>query len=291
MALLQPLADGLVLGGLFSLAAVGFSLLFGVLGVLNLSHGAFVLIGGYAAWTLWYGLGIDPLLALPLVMVGLFAFGYLIQRLVVQWAIEWASLLASMLLTYGFALMIRNALVLIYSPDFKAITPAYSFDSVMIGDITLGLTRVASLFVSVVLLGLLAAVLRFTTLGRVIRATAEQQHAAALCGVNVRRVFALTSGLSAAFAGAAGVVIGLVIPFAPPDETLWTINAFVVVTLGGVGSPAGALVGGLILGVVNTMTAHLIGGAFPNAMMFLLLVLMLIARPAGLLGHSFRGSR
>ncbi|MFN6951195.1 MAG: branched-chain amino acid ABC transporter permease [Albidovulum sp.] len=291
MLSLQTLADGLVLGGLFSLAAVGFSLLFGVLGVVNLSHGAFVLIGGYAAWSIWYFAGIDPLLALPIVMAGMFVLGYVFQRTIIQWATQRASLLASMLLTYGFALMIRNALVLIYSPDFKSITPSYAFDAITIGEITLGLTRVAALVVSVVLLGLLAALLQWSSLGRVIRATAQQEQAAALCGVNIRHVFAMTAGLSAAFAGAAGVAIGLVLPFSPPDETLWTVNAFVVVTLGGIGSPAGALVGGLILGIVNTTTAQLVGAAFPNAMMFLLLVLMLIARPAGLLGHSFRGSR
>ena len=288
---MQTLVDGLVLGGLFSLSAVGFSLLFGVLGVVNLSHGAFVLIGGYAAYTLHEKLGLDPLLALPVIMLGMFCLGYAFQRSVIQWATKRASLLASMLLTYGFALMIRNALVLIYSPDFKSVTPAYAFDSLSFGEVTVGLTRVAALVVSIVLLAALAATLRYSNIGRTIRATAQQEQAAALCGVNIRHVFALTSGLSAAFAGAAGVAIGLVMPFSPPDETLWTVNAFVVVTLGGIGSPAGALVGGLILGVVNTMTAQLIGAAFPTAMMFLLLVLMLVVRPAGLLGNSFKGSR
>jgi branched-chain amino acid transport system permease protein len=137
----------------------------------------------------------------------------------------------------------------------------------------------------------LAFVLERTHIGRIIRATAQQELAARLCGVNARHVYALTFGVSAAFAGASGAILGLVLPFSPPDEGLWTMNAFVVVTLGGVGSPSGALLGGLLLGLINTFTGRLIGPAFPNAMMFLVLVAMLLARPSGLLGNAFRGSR
>ncbi len=224
-------------------------------------------------------------------MLAMFCLGFVFQRVVIELATRRSALLASMLLTYGVALMIRNTLVLVYSPDVKTVNPAYAFDSLSFGDITVGLTRIAALVMSVLLLGLLAVLLRYSSLGRTIRAAAQQPQAAALCGVNISRVYALTAGISVAFAGAAGVVVGLVMPFSLPDETLWTINAFVVVTLGGVGSPAGAMVGGLILGVVNTMTAQHIGPAFPNAMMFLLLVLMLVLRPSGLLGNTFRGSR
>ncbi|HEX2939957.1 MAG TPA: branched-chain amino acid ABC transporter permease, partial [Rhodopila sp.] len=112
-----------------------------------------------------------------------------------------------------------------------------------------------------------------------------------LCGVNVPHVYALTFAVSAAFAGAAGIVIGIILPFAPADEALWTLNAFVVVVLGGVGSPAGALIGGLLLGIVSTLTAQYVGPAFPNVTMFLLLVIMLLVRPNGLLGNAFAASR
>lgn len=288
---LQTLADGLVLGGLYALAAVGFSLIFGVMNVVNLSHGVIVLIGAYLAYFLWQAAGIDPLLSIPLVMAALFAFGYLYQRLLVQFAVERSSLLASMLVTFGVALMLRNLLVLVFSPDFKSITPSYAFAFFQLGPVTLDLVRVSALGASLVLLGALAAALRFTAMGRIIRATAQQELAARLCGVDARHVYGLTFGVSAAFAGASGAILGIVVPFAPPDEALWTINAFVVVTLGGVGSPAGALLGGLLLGVINTATAQLIGPSFPNAMMFLILVLMLLLRPAGLLGNAFAGSR
>jgi branched-chain amino acid transport system permease protein len=288
---LQTLADGLVLGGIYALAAVGFSLIFGVLQVANLSHGVIVLIGAYLALVLSHSLGIDPLLAIPLVMAALFCFGYVYQRGLIQLAVDRSSLLAALLLTFGVALMLRNLLVWIFSPDFKSISPSYAFTFFELGGVTFDLVRVSALGTSLLLLSALALVLKATRLGRIIRATAQQDLAARLCGVDARHVYGLTFGLSAAFAGASGVVIGIVLPFAPPDEALWTLNAFVVVTLGGVGSPAGALVGGIVLGIVNTATAQYIGAAFPNATMFLILVLMLLVRPNGLLGNAFAGSR
>lgn len=289
--ILQTILDGFVLGGLYSLAAVGFSLIFGVMNVVNLTHGVIVLIGAYLAYAFWHGLGVDPLLAIPLVMAVLFAFGYVYQRGLIQLAVDRSSLLASMLVTFGVALMLRNVLVLVFSPDFKSITPSYAFTVFFLGPVTIDLVRLSALGASLVLLCVLAGVLRWTAVGRVIRATAQQDLAARLCGVDVRHVYGITFGVSAAFAGASGAIIGIVIPFSPPDEALWTINAFVVVTLGGVGSPSGALLGGLLLGLISTLTSQLIGPQFPNAMMFLILVVMLLLRPSGLLGNAFSGSR
>jgi branched-chain amino acid transport system permease protein len=286
----QTLADGLVLGGIYALAAVGFSLIFGVLHVINLSHGILVLMGAYLALILSTTLRIDPLLTMPLVMVVLFCVGYVYQRFLIQRAVDRASV-NSMLLTFGVALMLQNAMIWLFSPDMKSITPSYAFASFKLGPVNFDAVRVSALAASLVLLSLLALFLKFSALGRVIRATAQQTMAAQLCGVNVRHVYALTFAVSAAFAGAAGIVIGIILPFSPADEGNWTLNAFVVVVLGGVGSPAGALIGGLLLGVVNTLTAQYVGPAFPNVTMFLLLVLLLLVRPHGLLGNAFAASR
>jgi branched-chain amino acid transport system permease protein len=286
----QTLADGLVLGGIFALSAVGFSLIFGVLHVINLSHGILVLIGAYLAMVFSSALHVDPLLTMPLVMAVLFVTGYGYQRLLIQRAVD-QSRLGSMLLTFGVALMLQNVMIWVFSPDVRNITPSYAFISLHFGALTFDAVRVSALAASLVLLGCLTVLLKFSSLGRVIRGTAQQTLAARLCGVNVRHVYALTFGVSAAFAGAAGIVIGIILPFSPSDEAIWTLNAFVVVVLGGVGSPAGALIGGLLLGIVNTLTAQYIGPAFPNVTMFLLLVLMLLVRPNGLLGNAFSASR
>ena len=288
--ILQTLADGLVLGGIYALSAVGFSLIFGVLHVINLSHGILVLIGAYLALSFSRALRIDPLLTLPMVMAVLFAVGYAYQRFLIQHAVD-RSRLGSMLLTFGVALMLQNIMIWVFSPDMKNITPSYAFVSFHIAGLTFDAVRVSALAASLVLLGCLAALLKYSALGRVIRATAQQTLAARLCGVNVRHVYALTFAVSAAFAGAAGIVIGIILPFSPADESIWTLNAFVVVVLGGIGSPAGALIGGLLLGLASTLTAQYIGPAFPNVTMFMLLVLMLLVRPNGLLGNAFSASR
>jgi branched-chain amino acid transport system permease protein len=286
----QTLADGLVLGGIYALAAVGFSLIFGVLHVINLSHGILVLLGAYLALIVSQTLHIDPLLTIPLVMLVLFVAGYGYQRLLIQRAVD-RSQLGSMLLTFGVALMVQNAMIWVFSPDMRNITPSYAFSSFRVGVVTFDAVRVSALLASLVLLSLLAGFLKFSALGRVIRATAQQTLAARLCGVNVHHVYALTFAVSAAFAGAAGIVIGIILPFSPADEALWTLNAFVVVVLGGIGSPAGALIGGLLLGVANTLTAQYVGPSFPNVTMFLLLVVLLLVRPTGILGNAFSPSR
>ena len=286
----QTLADGLVLGGIYALAAVGFSLIFGVLHVINLSHGILVLLGAYLALILSTTLRIDPLLTMPAVMAVLFVVGYAYQRLLIQRAVD-RSPLGSMLLTFGVALMLQNTMIWVFSPDMKSITPGYALASFKLGAISFDAVRVSCLLASLVMLCCLAALLKFSALGRVIRATAQQTLAARLCGVNVRHVYALTFAVSAAFAGASGIVIGIILPFSPADEGTWTLNAFVVVVLGGVGSPAGALIGGLLLGIVSTLTAQYIGPSFPNVTMFLLLVLLLLVRPQGLLGNAFAPSR
>ena len=290
MRLVQTIADGLVLGGIYALSAAGFSLIFGVLHVINLSHGVTVLIGAYMALIISTTFHVDPLLTMPVVMIALFGVGYVYQRWLVQYAIE-QSELGSMLLTFGVALMLQNVLIWLFSPDTRGITPAYAFHSLRFAGVVFEPVRLAALATSLLLLGCLALILKFTPLGRIIRATAQQTLAARLCGVNVRHVFALTFGVSAAFAGASGIVIGIMLPFSPVDEAMWTLNAFIVVTLGGVGSPAGAMLGGLLLGVISTMTSQYIGPAYPNAAMFLILVIMLLVRPNGLLGNAFSASR
>ena len=288
---LQTVINGIVLGGVLSLAAVGFSLIFGVMNVVNLTHGVFVLSGAYLAWAAWQGLGVDPLLTIPPVMLLLFAFGYLYQRLLIQRAVERSSILAALLVTFAMALILRNLLAVVFSPDIKSITPAYAFTFFRLGPLTLDLVRLIGLGASILLIAFLSWLLRFTELGRVIRATAQGELAARLCAVNVRHVYGLTFGLAAAFAGAAGVIIGIILPFSPPSEVQWTMYAFVVVVLGGIGSAGGALLGGVLLGIISTLTAQYLGAAFTNAVMFLVLVLMLMVRPHGLLGNAFGGSR
>ena len=289
--IIQTLVDGIVLGGVMSLAAAGFSLIFGVMNVVNLAHGAMIIIGAYLGHISLSFLKIDPLLAIPTVMALMFFLGYGIQRTIVHWAVKRATLVASLLVTFGLALVLRNLMDLIFSPDVRSVSPSYAFQHFGIGFLSIDVVRLVGLAASLCMLIFLSILLNKTHFGRQIRATAQQPLAAEVCGINVSHVYGLTFGLGAAFAGAAGIIVGIVMPFAPHSEGLWTLNAFVVVVLGGVGSPGGAMLGGLLLGLIKTFTAHFIGPAFTNAMMFLVLVLMLILRPQGLLGNVFGESR
>lgn len=289
--LVQSLVDGVLQGSVLSLAAVGFSLIFGVLGVLNLSHGVLIVLGAYLALVARRVLGLDPLLALPAVATVCFAVGYVYQRYLIFPAIRRASLLSSLLVTYGVALVIQNAFSLVFSPDNQSIRPDYANIFFRLGGVTINLLQLIAFAASVVLIGLLALMLRRLPIGRTIRATAEQGLAARLCGVDIERTYALTFGLSAALAGAAGVLIGMLFPFAPSSDENWTIYGFVVVVLGGAGSASGALLGGLLLGIIGSLTSEFVGPAYPNAVAFLVLVLMLLVKPNGLLGSAFGGSR
>ncbi len=289
--LFQALVDGVLQGSVLSLAAVGFSLIFGVLGVINLSHGVLIILGAYLALVALRTIGLDPLLALPLIAAICFGVGYLYQRFLISPAIRRASLLSSLLVTYGVALILQNLFTLVFSADNQSVRPDYANSFDRFGGITVNRLQLIAFAISCVLIAILAWVLRRLPIGRSIRATAEHELAARLCGVDTDQIYAISFGLSAAFAGAAGVLIGMLFPFAPSSQEDWTIFGFVVVVLGGAGSAAGALLGGLLLGIISALTGAFVGPAYPNAVAFLVLVLMLLLRPHGLLGSAFHGSR
>lgn len=279
----QIFVDGLLMGGLLALAAVGFSLIFGVMGVLNLTHGMTILLGAYISLYSWTLFGIDPLLSLPLVLAAMFVFGYIYHKLIIDRIVH-EEILVTLLVTYGVTLMIRNFLEVYISADYRLINPPYSGTSVEVAGLIIPTIRTIGFFVSIILILVLVWILHQTDFGRAIRATAERPNAAQLCGINTSRIYALTFGISAALAGAAGVLIGMVVPFNPFSEARWTLYAFVVVVVGGFGKPLGALLGGLILGLVWSSTISLLGSTYVELVMFSILLLMLLIRPQGILG-------
>ncbi len=289
--LLQTVINGILFGGILSIAAVGFSLVFGVMNVINLAHGAFVIAGAYAALFAWSTLKVDPLLALPFIMLVGYAIGLVFQRYVMQPAVRRGNPVAALLITFGFALIVLNLLTVIYSSAVRNISPAYSFMNLRVGALSIDAVRLVSFVTGLILISALAAFMRYSRFGRIIRATAQSELGARLCGVDARKVYAITFAVGSAFAAASGVLIGMMLPFTPAEETLWTVYAFIVVTLGGVGSPAGAMLGGVLMGVASTLTQTYLGGVYTNMIMFLILLLMLLVRPNGILGSAFRASR
>jgi branched-chain amino acid transport system permease protein len=285
---LQQIVLGLLVGGVYVAAAVGFSLVWGILNIVNLAHGALVMTGAYLTWWLFATYHVDPFLSLPVVAVALFAFGYVLQRALVNRVIR-APLFFTLLLTFGVNLVLVNVLLLLFKSDFRSVTPAYSGSGIGIGEVQVPYIRLASLAVALVVAGVVALVLNRTRVGAAIQAVAADRDAARLVGVDLRHVYALTFAIGAACAGVAGALISTTQAITPTAGEPYTLQAFVVVILGGLGRVSATVVGGLIFGLIETLGQTMVpglGAGWANAIAFAILVLVLIVRPQGLLGRN-----
>ena len=287
---LQATVNGLLQGGLLALVAVGFSLVWGVMNIVNLAHGAFVLIGAYIGWKLNSSAGIDPFVGMAVAAVGLLAAGYLIQRYLINLVVN-APIWMTLLLTFGLSLLLVNGLVLLFTGDFRSIHTSYGSDSLKLGDVRVPYGRLIAFAIAIAFTVALVWFMDRTRLGLAIKATGMDRAAARLMGVKVRQVYGLTFGIAAGLAGAAGAIYGTVDTFSPSDAGGFTLQSFVIAVLGGLGNMWGALAGGLVLGVVQAWSGQYLGGTLINAVAFAVLVAVLVVRPAGLLGKPFYEAR
>jgi branched-chain amino acid transport system permease protein len=287
---LQATVNGLLQGGLLALVAVGFSLVWGVMNIVNLAHGAFVLIGAYIGWKLESSAGINPLLTMLAAAIALFAAGYVIQRYLINLVVN-APIWMTLLLTFGLSLVLVNGLVLLFTGDFRSIHTSYGSESLSLGDVRVPYGRLIAFAIAIAFTVALVWFVDRTRLGLAIKATGMDRGAARLMGVKVRRVYGITFGIAAGLAGAAGAISGTVDTFSPADAGGFTLQSFVIAVLGGLGNMWGALVGGLLLGVVQAWSGQYLGGTLINAVAFAVLVIVLIVRPEGLLGKPFYGER
>ena len=277
---------GLLAGGVYVAVGVGFGLVWGVLNIVNLAHGALVIIGGYITWLLFTKLGLDPFLTLPVNAVLLFLLGYGLQRGVINRIIR-APLLFTFLLTFGLTLVIVNILLLIFGSDFRSVTPSYSGQGLELASVVIPYVRLMSLGAALLLAAALAFVLNRTRTGLAINAIAADRDAAQLVGIDLRHIYAVTFGLGAACAGVAGGLIALIQAITPTAGEPYTLQAFVVVILGGLGRVSATVVGGLAFGLVEAFGQSIpgSGSVFANAIAFGLMVVVLVTRPQGLLGR------
>ncbi len=285
MLLLQILANGVLLGGLYALMGLGLALVWGVLNIVNLAHGAFIMLGAYAAYYLYTQLDIDPFAALPLCMVALFCLGYVLQRYVLN-LIARAPMFNTLLITFGMDVVLTYLGQIVFSADFRAINPSYAGANFAVGGITLPLVRTLAFAVAMGLTVALWLFLAHTRLGRSVRACAQNLVAARLYGVEPRRIYALTFGLGAALGGAAGDLYGVVSQFNPYIGNTLTAKSFAICIIGGLDNPLGVVVGGVFLGVLESLTSLYIGPTYTDVASFGVLVLVLILRPKGLLGRT-----
>jgi branched-chain amino acid transport system permease protein len=265
--------------------ALGMALVWGVLNIVNLAHGALIMLGGYAVYYLFTLGGIDPFLALPPAMVLMFLFGYLLQRGLLNLVVR-SALLNTLLITFGLEVVLTYLAQLAFSADFRTINPSYAGANVTVLGITVPLARLAAFAVALLLAAALWVLLNATRLGRAIRATAQNLVAARLYGVEPRRLYAVTFGLGAALAGAAGGLYGVVSQLTPYIGANLTAKSFVIAIMGGHDNPFGIVLGGVVIGIAEALAALYLGPTFTDAISFGLLVVILVMRPARSLGHA-----
>ena len=288
---LQATLYGLLQGCMLGLVATGFSLVWGVMHVVNLSHGAFVLIGAYVALTLHQALGLDPFVGMLPAALVLFALGYGLQRGLVNLVIN-APIFITLLLTFGLELLFVNALMVLFSADYRSIPTGYAERSLVLPlDVRLPIGRLIAALASVAITVGMGYLMRRTRTGLTILATGMDRGAARLMGISARHTYALTFGIAAALAGAAGAAVGAVSTFSPADAGRFTLFSFVAAVLGGLGNTSGALLGGLLLGLAESWGGQLLPGTLINAVAFGMLVLVLAIRPQGLVGKAYYASR
>ena len=278
----QVAINGLLVGGLYALMALGLSLIWGVMDVINVAHGAFIMLGAYTTYWLFQA-GVDPLISLPISLALLFLLGYLLQKYLINMVIR-AELFITLLLTFGIEILIVNLARVIWTANVRRVATTYSGASLSLGELTIPLVRVVAFLVALVLAGLLFLLLERTRMGRAIRATSQDLLAARLTGTNVSNTYAITFGLGTGLAGAAGSLWSMLFPITPTMGGVLTLKSFAVSVIGGLGTMAGPVVGGLVLGVVENFTSAYIGPTFPNLISFTLLVITLVLRPRGILG-------
>ncbi len=281
----QILINALVLGCLYACIAIGFSLVWGVLNVINLIHGSFIVLGAYLAFGLYNSLHLSPWYAVVFAAPLFFVLGYLLQRLLLNRVIH-APVLVTLTLTFGLDLILNNAMIYFFKADYRKLTLAPPLGSVSILDVVVPVDRLIATVSALALTGLLYLLLRRSRVGRAIVAVRLDRDAAVLMGVNVAQIYAIAFGLGAALAGCAGVLMALIFPISPLTSSGYLGKAFVVCVLGGLGSVSSALAGGLLLALVEGVGSTFFGPSHATTLSFVLLIVFLILRPQGLLGRK-----
>ena len=281
MGYLQTLVNGIVLGALYACLAVGFSLVWGVLNIVNMLHGSLIILGGYITYFAWHSYGIHPLLALPAVGLLLFVLGYATQFLVINRVIS-APVLTTLTLTFGLDLILYNFMTVYYTATPRRVT--LDLGVVEIGSIVMPVDRLLGTVLALLLTGLLYLVMRRSRIGRAIVAVRMDSAAAALMGIRVNRIYAVTFGIGALMAGVTGVIFAMVYPVTTNLTGTYLGKAFVVCVIGGLGSVPGALVGGIVLGVIESFSGQFFGPQHALTVGFVLMLVLLVVKPTGLTG-------
>ena len=279
-----PIFMGLLLGGLYALVALGLSLVFGVMKLINLAHGDLLLLSTYLAFTLMSSFGIDPILSLIISMPVLFVIGFGIQTYLLNRAFR-ISMEAPLIIAFGISIILQNFFQILWTPLSRGLTPSYAMLSLNLGGVRFPFIYLLDFLVALVVMLALREFMRRTYMGMAITAASQDRGAAQLMGVNTNRVYAFAFAIAMVMAAIAGVFLGLTFPFTPQSGVSFLIIAFGVVVLGGLGSFAGTFIGGLIMGLAQTLGGYFFGTTAQSLVAYLIIFIILGVRPRGIFGR------
>jgi branched-chain amino acid transport system permease protein len=282
--ILNVVIQGVLTGLVYGLMALGLSVIFGVVRVVNFAHGEFAVVAMYATYLLFVSLGLDPIVSLFPIAIVFFGVGYLLQATLINRFVG-RSEHEQFILLVGIAIIIVNGLLMIFGPDARPANLPYAIESYMIGDVFIDKARVYAAVGAIVVSSALFAFFRYTATGTAIRACADNLTGAAVVGLNVKRLYAFTFGLGLACVGAAGALMVTIADASPTLAQSFTLLAFTIVIIGGLGSMAGALVGGVLIGVSEALASFFLAPSMKSMFSFALLVAVLVLRPQGLMGR------
>jgi branched-chain amino acid transport system permease protein len=279
----QSLISGVMMGSVYALLGVGFSLTWGVMKVINVAHAAFGLLAAFFAYTVFHRYGIDPVVSLVLSVPFLFFLGCALYRfLLIRITSARAVIVSSMILTFGVAIILENLALLLWGADPRLFTTSYTSKVIIVGPFYFQYPPVIGFVMSVVGISSIYLFLKRTYVGKAVRAAWQQPEASQLCGINLGRISAIAFGLAVASAGAGGVGMGLLYSFEPHSHNLWLIYLFLVVIVGGVGNVLGTAMAGLIIGVITGLSMAFLPYQWVNLLTFGLLMVILVVKPQGL---------
>ncbi len=282
---LQSLISGILVGGVYALIGIGLTIIFGVMRVINFAHGDLLMVGMYLTYYLFSLFGVDPFLSIILTMPLMFLFGAFLQKVLINRVLS-ALPQNQILLTIGLGLIMSNSVMLAFTSDYKILSTTYSSSSVSIMGISISLPLVISFAITTVITVVLYWFLLKTDTGQAIRATAQDREAARLMGINVSRMSIIAFGLGSALAATAGALISPTYYIFPQVGSIFTLKAFVITVLGGMGSVVGATLGGVLIGVAESVGGVYFGAGWKEVVVFVLFLLVLLFKPSGLFGKS-----
>ena len=286
-AFVQNLILGLLLGGVYSLVASGLTLIFGVMRIINIAHGAFLILGAFVNYSVWRALEFDPVLSVLATTPLMFAAGWVIYRVAVS-PLRSAPMSSTVLLTFGIALVLEAIMGFAWGNTSTAIRPSYVDESYRIGGLFFPKAQVYGGLTAIVVLAGLYLLLNRTWTGRAIRAAASNPTGAELVGITIGSIAALVFAIGVATAGAGGAIAGILYPFVPGSHYQWIARLLAIVVLGGLGSMGGAVLGAVLFGVAEAMTGFYLSPAWATAVPYAIVFAVLLFRPQGLLGSEVR---